>query len=50
MKGTIYGNRLPKGMQVKKRLGTTDGKVTSIRRWGLAEQVECKDFQKLYAL
>jgi hypothetical protein len=23
MKGTIYGNRLPRGMQVKKRLGTT---------------------------
>jgi hypothetical protein len=36
MRGKIYGNRLPKVTQVKKRLGTTDGKVTSIRRWGLA--------------
>jgi hypothetical protein len=50
MKGTIYGNRLPKVMQVKNSLETTDGKVTSIRRWGLAGQVECKGFQKLYAL
>jgi len=24
MEGTIYGNRLPRGTQVKKRLGTTD--------------------------
>jgi hypothetical protein len=24
MKGTIYGNTLPRGMQVKKSLGTAD--------------------------